>query len=202
MRLLSKSIAILTLLVTGITQAQVTPVKIRLLSAAEMEEYAAISGQPKRGWEVWEKGGVFTLIMSEQRSATSSPEFETRHIFAYCGLNDHGGLLPMFRMRDFANEVYWPEFIYEESGPADMDNDGRAEYYLAYHANSDGLDAKPLKVLVYWNFKKYKATAYYPAGNLGDRYRIEYDVGWQRLPKPVAQKAESILAKLNKSDKR
>jgi len=201
MQQLSKLIAIFLLLVAGTTQAQVTDVKIRQLSGAEMAEYAGVSGRPKRGWEIWEKGGVYTFIMSEQRAAASTPEFEAHHIFAFCGLNDHGGLLPMFRMRDFANEVYWPKFIYEESGPADMDNDGRAEYYLVYHADSDGLDAKPVKVLVYWNFKKYKATAYYPAGNPEDRYRIEYDAGWQKLPRPVAQKAESILAKLRKSAK-
>jgi hypothetical protein len=107
----------------------------------------------------------------------------------------------MFRMRDFANEVYWPKFIYEESGPADADNDGRAEYFLVYYADSDGLDAKPLKVLVYWNFKKHKVTAYYPAGNPDDNYRVEYDDGWQKLPKPVALKAEGILAKLRKRNK-
>lgn len=121
-----------------------------------------------------------------------------KNLFAYVLLEDHGGYVEKCKFQDFGNEVYWPEFQYDYCTIDDADRDGKPEFYLTYYGESDGLDAKPLKVIIYdKNFVKHKATAYYPAGNEGDKYRVEYTENWKKLTKAVQLKGNSILKKLN-----
>ncbi|MBE5321325.1 hypothetical protein IM793_19340 [Pedobacter sp. MR2016-19] len=95
--------------------------------------------------------------------------------------------------QDSGSELYYPTFEYKYCLADDIDNDGQPEFYLTYFGESDGLDAKPLKVITYYHFKKVKATAYYPAGNEEDEYYIDYDKNWKTLPKIIQKKVNHIL---------
>jgi len=95
--------------------------------------------------------------------------------------------------QDSGSELYYPTFEYKYCLADDIDNDGQPEFYLTYFGESDGLDAKPLKVITYYHFKKAKATAYYPAGNEEDEYYIDYDKNWKTLPKIIQKKVNHIL---------
>ncbi|MNS40990.1 hypothetical protein D3C72_733320 [compost metagenome] len=127
-------------------------------------------------------------------------QLTVKNLFAYVLLEDHGGYVEKCKFQDFGNEVYWPEFQYDYCAAADEDNDGKPEFYLVYYGESDGLDAKPLKVIVYdKDFDKYKATAYFPSGNKDDKYHVEYSENWKKLPKAVQLKGNSILKKFKES---
>ena len=95
--------------------------------------------------------------------------------------------------QDSGSELYYPTFEYKYCLADDVDNDGQPEFYLTYFGESDGLDAKPLKVITYYHFEKIKATAYYPAGNEEDEYYIDYDKNWKTLPKIIQKKVKHIL---------
>jgi len=95
--------------------------------------------------------------------------------------------------QDSGSELYYPTFEYKYCLADDIDNDGQPEFYLTYFGESDGLDAKPLKVITYYHFEKVKATAYYPAGNEEDEYYIDYDKNWKTLPKIIQKKVNHIL---------
>ena len=95
--------------------------------------------------------------------------------------------------QDSGSELYYPTFEYKYCLADDIDNDGQPEFYLTYFGESDGLDAKPLKVITYYHFNKVKATAYYPAGNEEDEYHVEYDKNWKTLPKIIQKKVNHIL---------
>jgi len=115
-------------------------------------------------------------------------------------LEDHTGLIQIARFQDFGNEVYTPEFQYPYCLADDADKDGKPEFYLTYLGASDGLDEKPLKVIIYsasnLNHDKYtksKATAWYPGGNENDVYHVEYDANWNKLPIAIQERGLKIL---------
>lgn len=79
----------------------------------------------------------------------------------------------------------------------DADKDGFPEFYLTYFGESDGLDAKPLKVIVYTKrgqktLSKSKITGWIPYQE-EDQYREERDANFNLLPKSIRLKAEKIL---------
>jgi hypothetical protein len=103
------------------------------------------------------------------------------------------------KFQDFGNVVYYPEFFYDYCIIEDANRDGIVEYYLTYYGESDGLDAKPLKVIIYTQdkliseFKKSKITAFYPAGNENDIYYVDFDSNWKTLPEGIKNKSKAIL---------
>jgi len=105
--------------------------------------------------------------------------------------------------KDFGNVVYWPAFDYANCNISDENKDGKPEFYLSYMGNSDGLDTKPYKQIIYTfsagnnTIVKSKATAYYPAGNEEDKYTEAFDANWKSLPKPVQAKSKGILHRYN-----
>ena len=121
-----------------------------------------------------------------------------KNLHAYVLLQDHGGYLKKAVFKDFGNEVYWPEFQYKYCLVDDADKNGIPEFYVSYFGASDGLDAKPFKVITYTyddhnTMFKSKATALYPAGNEEDVYTIEYDTNSNLLPKAIRKKIKWIL---------
>jgi hypothetical protein len=117
-----------------------------------------------------------------------------KNLYAYVLIEDHGGYVEKRKFQDFGNEVYYPEFLYDYCLVDDADANGEPEFYLTYFGLSDGLDAKPLKVIVYSSsYPKAKATAYYPAGNEEDIYHVKYDDSWNLLPKKIQQRANAII---------
>ncbi len=130
--------------------------------------------------------------------------YTTKNLRAYILLSDHGGYDRIQKFQDDGNAIYWPDFVYNDCFVDDADNDGYPEFYLAYFGLSDGLDAKPLKIIVYnskvkvgGGFMKAKMTAFYPVGNEGDNYRVEYDEAWLSLPDTIKTRAKEILDRYN-----
>lgn len=137
----------------------------------------------------------------ENRNLGTNDEisFKYHNIYANLLVEDHGGTLLMAKFQDFGGPLYFPEFQYPYCQVDDADHDGSPEFYLTYFGFGDGLDAKPLKVIIYTasqsarKFEKSKATAWYPAGNEEDSYHVEYDANWAELPKAIQLRGKKIL---------
>jgi hypothetical protein len=125
--------------------------------------------------------------------------YSEHNLYAFVNLEEHDGFVEKCKFQDFGNIVYWPEFDYSNCIIADEDKDGFPEFYLSYMGESDGLDAKPYKQIVYtknsnnFNYIKSKATAYYPAGNEEDIYFVEFDTNWNNLNSKIKEKSKSLI---------
>nr|WP_199162915.1 hypothetical protein [Elizabethkingia sp. ASV34] len=145
---------------------------------------------PNHGSYVWylnekkvEKGTYFNGIPKDLHSG----------IF----LEDHGGLIPQIIFKDFAKDLGQPMYLINYCEVGDADKDGFPEFYLTYFGESDGLDAKPLKVIVYTKrgqktLSKSKITGWIPYQE-EDKYHEESDASFKLLPKAIRLKAEKIL---------
>lgn len=112
-------------------------------------------------------------------------------------LEDHGGLIQQITFKDFAKGLSQPRYLINFCEIGDANNDGFPEFYLTYFEESDGLDAKPLKVIVYTSmskkeFSKSKITGWIPFQE-EDQYREEKDENFKLLPNAIKMKAEKIL---------
>ncbi len=130
--------------------------------------------------------------------------YSIKNLRAFILRSYHGGYDRIQKFQDDGNVVYWPEFVYNDCLVDDADDDGHPEFYLTYFGFNDGLDAKPLKIIVYNSgakvgdgFLKAKMTAFYPVGNEGDEYRVEYDEAWLSLPDAVKARMKNILESYN-----
>lgn len=117
-------------------------------------------------------------------------------------LEDHGGIIPLVTFNDFAVGLAQPRYLINFCELVDADKDGFPEFYLTYFEESDGLDAKPLKVIIYTNkdkkaFSKSKITGWIPFQE-EDEYREIKDINFIALPKEIRLKAEKILKNAKK----
>lgn len=145
-------------------------------------------------WNLTESSNLYP---SKKEQAIDTTTYSTHHLYAIILAHDHGGVVEKVLFQDFGNEIYWPEFDYKNCSISDENKDGIPEFYLTYIGNSDGLDAKPLKQIIY-SFtnkilEKSKATAYMPAGNEDDTFYIEYDTNWKKLSKAIQTKSQKII---------
>lgn len=126
------------------------------------------------------------------------------NLYAFILLSEHGGVVEKVKFQDFGNIVYFPEFDYPNCFISDENKDGIPEFYLSYIGNSDGLDAKAYKQIIYTfsktkpEFVKSKATAFYPAGNPEDEYYEEFDANWKHLPEIIQRRSKKILIDFKK----
>lgn len=116
-------------------------------------------------------------------------------------IEDHGGIVEKITFKDYAEGLAQPDFLYDYCFVKDADKDGKPEFYLTYIMDSDGLDAKPLKVIVYsskpksYDLYKSKITAYFPEQE-SDKYYTEEDTNFKQLPPAIKKQVLDILAKI------
>ncbi len=141
--------------------------------------------------------GTFGVVRQDEVPGYTLTDHD---LYAFILVEDHGGLVEKARFQDFGNAVYWPQFDYKNCLIEAVD--GFPVFYLSYLGDSDGLDAKPYKQLVYYFSKedrrciKAKATAYYPSGNEEDVYHVVYDQTWQAMPAAYQARSKAILVAL------
>ncbi|MGU3375002.1 hypothetical protein [Chryseobacterium sp. M5A1_1a] len=142
--------------------------------------------------------GSYIWFLNESKSENPAYLDESpKDLYAGVFLEDHGGLIPQITFKDFARGLSQPKYLINFCEIDDANKDGFPEFYLTYFEESDGLDAKPLKVIVYTNlgektFTKSKITGWIPFQE-EDQYREEKDANFTLLPKTIRLKAEKIL---------
>jgi len=147
-----------------------------------------------KNWKLTEDSNPYPTTNTE---VVDSINFSEHNLYALIVAHDHGGIIQKAKFQDFGNVVYWPEFDYPNCSISDENKDGIPEFYLSYFGNSDGLDAKPYKQIVYTfnnkNIEKSKATSYYPSGNEGDSYHIDFDENWKKLSILIQKKSQKLI---------
>ncbi|MGJ1362301.1 hypothetical protein ACR78F_08075 [Sphingobacterium spiritivorum] len=142
--------------------------------------------------------GSYVWYLNESKAkAGASLEDNPKDLYAGIFLEDHGGLIQQISFKDFAKGLAQPRYLINFCEVADADKNEFPEFYLTYFEESDGLDAKPLKVIVYTNtgrkkLSKSKITGWIPFQE-EDQYREERDANFKLLPKAIRLKAEKIL---------
>lgn len=147
--------------------------------------------------------GSYIWFLNESKAGKSSYLAETpKDLHAGIFLEDHGGLLQQVTFKDFAQGLAQPRYLVNFCEVGDADKNGFPEFYLTYFEESDGLDAKPLKVIVYTDMggktlSKSKITGWIPFQE-EDQYREVKDANFSLLPKEIRLKAEKILKEAGK----
>lgn len=149
--------------------------------------------------------GSYVWFLNESKA--EKPSYmggNPRDLHAGIYLEDHGGLIPQITFKDFAIGLAQPRYLINSCEIGDADNDDFPEFYLTYFEESDGLDAKPLKVIVYTStgrgkkeFSKSKITGWVPYQE-EDQYREEQDSNFRLLPNAIRQRAQKILKEAKK----
>jgi hypothetical protein len=146
--------------------------------------------------------GSFFMVLSIDKKPFNhayqkpSDDPNNNSIYAYGFVEDHGGLKQIWEFKDFNTLFYRPQFYINESGMMDADADGKPEFTVAYFGSTNDKAPQQLRTLTYYNGLRYKATAYYPASNKADKYRIEYDANWKRLPKATQTHVKKLFKSL------
>lgn len=145
---------------------------------------------PKHGSYIW-------YLNESKAKNTALLDDNPKDLHAGIYLEDHGGIVPVMTFKDFAKGLAQPRYLINYCEITDADNSGFPEFYLTYFEESDGLDAKPLKVIVYTKnsnktFSKSKITAWLPF-QPEDKYLEEMDDNFRLLPKAIKMRAEKIL---------
>ncbi|MDR2236761.1 MAG: hypothetical protein LBE92_11615 [Chryseobacterium sp.] len=142
--------------------------------------------------------GSYIWFLNESKAKNPAYLTDTpKDLHAGIFLEDHGGLIPQITFKDFAKGLGQPRYLINSCEVGDVNDDGFPEFYLTYFEESDGLDAKPLKVIVYTStggktLSKSKITAWIPFQE-EDRYREVKDENFNGLPQKIKLKAEKIL---------
>ncbi len=149
------------------------------------------------------KHGSYVWYLNESKAEKDAYlDDNPKDLYAGIYLEDHGGLIPLITFKDFAKGLAQPRYLINYCEIGDADQDGFPEFYLTYFEESDGLDAKPLKVIVYTKIgektlSKSKITAWIPFQE-EDQYREEKDENFKSLPKAIRLKAEKIVKEAKK----
>ncbi|GEM64136.1 hypothetical protein SF1_21180 [Sphingobacterium faecium NBRC 15299] len=142
--------------------------------------------------------GSYVWFLNESKAAQPAYlDDNPKDLHAGIFLEDHGGLISKITFKDFAKGLAQPKYLINYCEVDDANMDGFPEFYLTYFEESDGLDAKPLKVIVYTNrggktFSKSKITCWIPFQE-EDQYREVKDANFNLLPKQIRLKAEKLL---------
>lgn len=144
-----------------------------------------------------EKEGSYLFFLNETKAqSTSSLTGNPKDLYAGVYIEDHGGILPQINFKDFAGPLSQPRYLLNQCIVDDADKNKSPEFYLTYFEESDGLDAKPLKVIVYSkngkSFIKSKITAwisYQPE----DKEKTEKDENFKKLPQNIQDRAQNLL---------
>lgn len=142
--------------------------------------------------------GSYVWYLNESKAKGPAYLDDTpKDLYAGIFLEDHGGIIPQVTFKDFAVGLAQPRYLINFCELADANKDGFPEFYLTYFEDSDGLDSKPLKVIVYTKteekkISKSKITAWIPFQE-EDKYREVKDTNFRALPEEIRLKAEKIL---------
>ncbi|MGV0755103.1 hypothetical protein ACTS9E_05910 [Empedobacter brevis] len=146
------------------------------------------------------KTGSYLWYLNQNKSTMKGAITDNAYdLYSGIYLEDHGGLLEQITFKDFAGILSQPNYLLDYCLVEDMDKDGNPEFYLTYFMDSDGLDEKPLKVIVYTKkgkkITKAKVTAWIPF-QPEDKYRIEKEEHFNKLPLSIQKKALSLLKEI------
>ncbi|MBF4516391.1 hypothetical protein IRZ71_08555 [Flavobacterium sp. ANB] len=153
-----------------------------------------------KAYEYQDKGGVFELVLTENRKTISKKDTLNTKIKALCEVNDHGGFLEKWTINDVVeinesvetNIWFWTKYC----STKDLDGDGYIEPIIVYGTRDENNEIRRVKIITVYKKQKYVIRAV--ECNLDDCRSFKKDKNWSLLPKKIQIYVDQLVAKIRK----
>ncbi|KFF06054.1 M949_RS01915 family surface polysaccharide biosynthesis protein [Flavobacterium reichenbachii] len=153
-----------------------------------------------KAFEYSDKGGVYDLILTENKKIISKKDTLNTKIQAICVMNDHGGFLEKWRINDFL-EDYIPKettiwFWTKYCSTKDLDGDGFIDPVIVYGTRTEYGEIRRVKIITLHNNKKYAIRAV--ECDLDHCRSFKKDQNLNLLPEKIQVYLDLLIVKLRK----
>ena len=151
-----------------------------------------------RAIEYSDKGGVYDLVLTENRKVISKKDTLNTKIQAICVMNDHGGFLEKWRINDLL-EDYTPKetniwFWTKYCSTKDIDGDGYIEPIIVYGTRNEDDEISRVKIITVYKNKKYVIRAV--ECDLDYCRSFKKDANWNLLPQKIKISVDKLVEKI------
>ena len=153
-----------------------------------------------KAYEFKDKGGVFELVLCENKKNSLKKDTLNTKIQAICGMSDHGGFLEKWRINDLL-EDYVPKetniwFWTKYCSTKDIDGDGYAEPIIVYGTRTEYGEIRRVKIITVYSNKKYAIRAV--ECDLDICRSFKKDKEWNLLPQKIKTYIDNLIVKIRK----
>lgn len=153
-----------------------------------------------KAFEYSDKGGVYDLLLCENRKNISKKDTLNTKIQAICTMSDHGGFLEKWRINDLL-EDYVPKettiwFWTKYCSMKDLDGDGYIDPVIVYGTKTEYDEVRRVKIITVYKNKKYAIRAV--ECDLDDCRSFKKDKEWNVLPQKIKTYLDQLVVKLRK----
>ncbi len=153
-----------------------------------------------KAFEFSDKGGVYELVLAENKKKISKKDTLNTKIQTICVVNDHGGFLEKWRINDLL-EDYVPKetniwFWTKYCSTKDIDGDGYIDPVVVYGTRTEDGYIRRVKIITVYKTKKYVIRAV--ECDLDDCRSFKKDQNWNTLPQKIKTYIDQLLAKMRK----
>jgi hypothetical protein len=145
-----------------------------------------------------DKGGIYNLVLCENKKSISKKDTLNTKIQAICGMNDHGGFLEKWRINDLlentdpkeTNIWFWTKYC----STKDIDTDGYVEPIIVYGSRNEDDEIRRVKIITVYKNKKYVIRAVECV--LDDCRSFKKDTNWGLLPQKIKTYIDKLVEKI------
>ncbi|SHL14287.1 M949_RS01915 family surface polysaccharide biosynthesis protein [Flavobacterium chilense] len=153
-----------------------------------------------KAFECSDKSGVYELLLCENQKNISKKDTLNTKIEAICTMNDHGGFLEKWRIKDLL-ENYDPKettiwFWTKYCSTKDLDGDGYIDPVIVYGSKTEYGEIRRVKIITVYKNKKYAIRAV--ECDLDYCRSFKKDENWNSLPPKIKTYVNELVAKIRK----
>jgi hypothetical protein len=153
-----------------------------------------------KAFEYSDKGGVYDLLLTENKKSISKKDTLNTKIQAICVMSDHGGFLEKWRINDLL-EDYIPKettiwFWTKYCSTKDIDGDGSIDPVIVYGTRTEYDEIRRVKIITVYKNKKYAIRAV--ECDLDHCRSFKKDQNWNALPQKIKTFLDQLVIKIRK----
>jgi len=153
-----------------------------------------------KAFEYSDKGGVYDLVLTENKISISKKDTLNTKIQAICVMNDHGGFLEKWRINDLIESTepketdiwFWTKYC----STKDLDGDGYIDPVIVYGTRTEYDEIRRVKIITVYKNKKYAIRAVESDLDYGRSFKK--DANWNLLPQKIKTYVDQLVVKLRK----
>jgi len=153
-----------------------------------------------KAYEYQDKGGVYELVLCENKKILSKKDTLNTKIQAICAINDHGGFIEKWRINDLIENTepkessiwFWTKY----STTKDIDGDGYIEPVIVYGTSDEDDYVKRVKIITIYKGTKYVIRAV--ECDLDYCRSFKKDKNWNLLPQKIKTYIDQLVIKMRK----
>ncbi|KFF11053.1 hypothetical protein IW15_18005 [Chryseobacterium soli] len=179
----------------------------RVLSKTETQnlsnEFENIPYPIYKAYEYKDKDGIYNVLLCENQTKIIKSDSLNNKIMAIAMLNDHGGFVEKWSIKDeiiSTNDVEFPEtsiwFWSKYSSFKDIDGDGKIDPIIVYGSKSNDGEISRVKIFTIYKGIKYGIRAV--ECSLDDCRTFKKDDSIKTLPKKIQTYLDALLNKMRK----